>query len=178
MKQSWMIVRIVCALVVIFAMGVWVGRLTAPTPQGASLPEKESDAPEREWGSPEQRKRTVDMVSKRVIPHYQGSLQLSDEEVEELRPFFLHAGRQMWRSMPRTPRPGCGAVLGFHKRIAPFLDEEQKKRARQAGRGCAAAARGLVGAVRAGQTSRLGSRKVEGRKSFRRRRVRCPERSA
>lgn len=126
MKPTWMIARIVCALVVIFALGIWVGRLTAPREKVAAPPETPAGGMDREWGSPAERQRTIDMVTKRVIPHYQSTLQMSDELVEELRPFFMHAGRQMAKHPPNT-EGRMWAVLGFHKRIRPFLDEDQNK---------------------------------------------------
>ena len=133
MKQTWLIGRIVCALVVIFAMGIWVGRMTGPSQKGETTPPPEaSDVPDREWGSPEQRARTVDMVTKRVIPHYRNELTLSDEQLEELRPFFMHAGRQMAKHPPNTELR-MWAVLQFHKRIKPLLDEQQQVRLEKIG---------------------------------------------
>ncbi|MEP4078007.1 hypothetical protein [Haloferula sp.] len=122
-RQTWLVVRIVVALMAIFVMGMWVGRMTAPKDVEIVevVAEGGGDNAERQRGT------YGDRVSMRVVPRYREALDLTEEQLEELRPAFIQAGRDMAR-YPAKSEGRFKTLLKFHETIRPALSDEQKEK--------------------------------------------------
>ncbi len=120
-RQTWLVVRIVVALMAIFVMGIWVGRMTAPKEVEVVevVPEKGGDPTERKRGT------QADRVSVKVVQRYRAALDLTDAQLEELRPVFIRSGRDMAK-YPAKSEGRFKMLLKFHEAIKPSLTEEQK----------------------------------------------------
>jgi len=121
MKNTWIILRIVLSLVAIFALGIWIGRTTAPdivlSPTDSAL-ESEADLSTKGSGR----------VTRRAMERYQKELELSNEQMDLLRPAFENVTLRMI-VLPKTSRARMAVVEDFHDEIAPHLTPEQQKKA-------------------------------------------------
>ena len=125
MKNTWVTVRIVCALVVIFSMGIWVGRLTAPESKVVRLNAQGKEIVVEENGR--ERGTRADKVTVQVVKRYKAELDLSREQLEEMRPLFMEAGKKMVVH-PAYSDERIQILTEFHKQIESLLNEEQKKK--------------------------------------------------
>lgn len=120
MKNHWIIIRIVLALVAIFALGIWVGRVTAP----------EMNAPPFEL-SIEQDDSADEMALKqafvRVMARYRAELELTNEQVRILRPEFVVVSRRM-QVLPKVSKARLAVLEDFHEELRKHLSEEQKEK--------------------------------------------------
>ena len=124
MKNHWIIVRIVTALIAIFALGIWVGRLTAPSSEVVRLNPQGKEVTTDENGR--QRGTPADRVTLQVVKRYRARLNLTKDQLEELRPLFMETGKKMVR-FPVRSQERIEILEGFHDQIAPFLSEEQRE---------------------------------------------------
>ena len=115
MSHTWVIVRIGLALAAIFSLGVWAGRMTAPSPIEVDHPAGPGDVPR----SPQLRK---------VVDRYRQEVGLSEVQLEAMREGFLENDRKM-RKLPRNSAERLEVIEQFHRDIAPLLTEEQQRRA-------------------------------------------------
>lgn len=121
MKNTWIILRIVLSLVAIFALGIWVGRITAPETMRSSL---ESDLEAEADHSP----RGAGRVTRKAMERYQKDLGLSAEQMDRLRPAFENVTLRMV-VLPKGSKARMAVVEDFHEEIAPHLTPEQREKA-------------------------------------------------
>lgn len=121
MKDTWIILRIVLSLASIFALGIWVGRTTAPElvmPPSVPAVEFEADS------SPQKLNR----YTRRAMERYQQDLGLSPEQMNLLRPAFENATLQMV-VLPKASRARREVIEDFHENMKPHLTPAQQKKA-------------------------------------------------
>lgn len=118
MKNQWIIIRIVLALVAIFAIGIWVGRVTAPEFAMQPLEVTIDEADEAD-------QVVLKRVVLRAMTKYRTDLDLTNEQVRILRPEFVATSRRM-QVLPRTAKARLPVLEDFHAKIAEHLTEEQK----------------------------------------------------
>jgi hypothetical protein len=122
MKTTWIIARIALALIAIFALGIWVGRTTAPAPAGGEEIVL-SPLPSESHSESELRALTV-----RQMKRYQQALGLSREEMKKLYPEFEALSRQII-TLPKLSKARLLLIEEFHQRLNENLTEEQKVKA-------------------------------------------------
>lgn len=113
MKDYWIIIRVVLALIAIFAMGVWVGRTSMP------LSEK------GEVGTAISKRDDLPRMGKRVMTRYHEKLQFSDEQLETVRLMFVAVTRRM-EILPKSSLARLAVLEDFHEELAQILTEEQR----------------------------------------------------
>lgn len=123
MKNTWVIIRIVCALAVIFSLGIWVGRMTAPEGKIVRLNAQGKEIVMKENGR--ERGTRADKVTVLVVKRYKAELELTREQLEEMRPLFMAAGKEMV-NYPAYSEERIEILRRFHKQIEPMLDEDQR----------------------------------------------------
>ncbi|MGI9243205.1 MAG: hypothetical protein ACR2RV_20575 [Verrucomicrobiales bacterium] len=123
MKNTWIVARIVCALVAIFSLGIWVGRLTAPEAEVVRLNARGNEIVVEENGR--ERGTRADKVTQQVVRRYRAELNLNKAQMEEIRPLFMATGKEMVRFPPNS-KERIDILLRFHQQIEPTLDEEQR----------------------------------------------------
>ena len=123
--------RVVLLLLVIFASGVWVGHLATERwgGEGEELAweeevDDEADSTTEAIDAPPTRREMI-QNTKRVAQRYRDSLQLTEEQVEALRPYFIEAGKAMME-LPSNSPLRIGVLEQLHREIRPLLDDEQK----------------------------------------------------
>ncbi len=115
MKTPWIVIRIGLALVAIFAIGMWVGRVTAPQVDEELVIPKEATMDEE----------TLRYATQRAIRRYRNELDLSQEQMKTIRPMFLTVSRRM-AMLPSHSKARLAVIEDFHDEISPHLSEEQK----------------------------------------------------
>jgi len=118
MKKYWLVGRIVLTLLVIFILGIVVGRLTTPI---AEAPLEVVIVDEKANRLSESRVRRV---TRRAMTKYRQELQLTRAQMKDLGPLFLETTRKMdeleLRSQARMEQ-----IELFHKKMQPYLTPEQ-----------------------------------------------------
>jgi len=121
MKPQWIVIRIILALVAIFAIGVWVGRVTAP-----QIPDEEVEIAEGATAD----EKALKHVTQRAMRRYRVELDLSDEQMKIIRPMILNVSRRI-AILPRLSKARLAVIEDFHDEIRPHLTEEQKAKAQK-----------------------------------------------
>jgi len=118
MKTHWIVIRIVFVLFAIFALGVWVGRMTAPQENDAEL--VIADGINKQV-SPAR----LDKVTRRALRRYTRELELTRDQVAKLRPLFYQVSKRM-EILPKHSKARLAVIEDFHEQIVPYLTDEQK----------------------------------------------------
>ncbi len=117
MKVSFLVLRILALMLVIFASGVWVGRsLLPPSPEA---PETEID-PEAAAQLPAR--------PLRVFTRYVEELGLAPDQQRIAAPLLLECAREM-RGLAKNTPERLAALERFHEKLSPHLDPGQRVRA-------------------------------------------------
>ena len=124
MKTYWLVGRIVLTLLVIFILGVVVGRLTVPKvddPFEVVIVDEKANR----LDEPRIRK-----VTRRAIAKYRQELQLTRAQLKELGPLFLETTRKMEDLKPKS-QARLEQIEMFHKELQPHLTPEQVELAKK-----------------------------------------------
>ncbi|MFN3407728.1 MAG: hypothetical protein ACK45B_01930 [Limisphaerales bacterium] len=126
-QTAWPVIRVVLALLGIFAGGVWVGRMTAPPPMPFRPPL--SVAPSPTGGRP-QTDQPFRAEMQHLLELYRFRLNLTPAQVEKIVPLLERATAEMRRWPPRSPERHQ-RIARFHEEIAELLTAEQREQARR-----------------------------------------------
>ena len=119
MKNKWIVIRILLALGAIFAIGMWVGRETAPQVEDEELVITEGATMDEE---------TLRYATQRATRRYRNELELTQEQMKIIRPMVLNVSRRI-AMLPPKSKARLAVIEDFHDEIRPHLTEEQKEKA-------------------------------------------------
>lgn len=123
MSQSiWPMVRVATALIVIFASGIWIGRLTTSGP--IPLDGVTSITEERRLKKPGT--QDLERAIRRATRRYQRELKLSPSQLKRIRPLIEESSLRI-EVLPPFSQARLGVIRDFHDEIRPFLTEPQKQ---------------------------------------------------
>ena len=126
-QTAWPVIRIVLALLGIFACGVWVGRMTARPP----LPPRPSmSAGAMPPGGGPRTDRPFRAEVQHVLELYRFRLNLTPAQMEKIAPLLERTTAEMRGLPPRAPERHQ-RIARFHEEIADLLTPEQQEQARR-----------------------------------------------
>jgi hypothetical protein len=125
MKKQWIILRTACAIFIIFALGVWVGKQLGPSEETLTQEDIEELSPTSEVAL-----REIKKSFHRAMQKYNAVLKLTTEQQKELRPLFVSATKRM-ALLDKNSKARLAVVEDFHAEIAKYLTDEQKVAADQ-----------------------------------------------
>jgi hypothetical protein len=128
MSKTSTLIRISLWVVLIFGLGIAVGRLTSPhgkmdAAEGAAFDES---APREAIPEEEATRRETIRSTRRVMQNYATALSLSEEQIAATNPLFIRCGQEMAK-LPKQSLLRRGVLQKFHEQLAPHLNSEQKK---------------------------------------------------
>lgn len=123
MKNHWIIIRIVLSLVVIFVLGIWVGRMTSShvSVEPLQISIEKGDSKEEV----EIKKTTL-----RSLTKYRTHLRLTKDQVRTLRPEFSKVTRRMY-FLPKLSKARLAVLEEFHEELQKHLSEEQREKLKE-----------------------------------------------
>lgn len=129
MSKTTTLIRISLWVVLIFGLGIAVGRLTSPlgktdVVEGAAF---EESTPGEAISEEEATRRETIRSTRRVMQNYATALSLSEEQIAATKPLFIRCGQEMAK-LPKQSPLRRGVLQKFHEQLAPHLNAEQKKR--------------------------------------------------
>lgn len=125
-QPAWSVIRVVLALLGIFACGVWVGRMTARPPMPPRPLPPAAAAP---TGGP-QTDQPFRSEMQHLLELYRFRLNLAPAQVEKIAPLLERATAEMRGWPPRSPERHQ-RIARFHEEIADLLTPEQREQARR-----------------------------------------------
>lgn len=126
-QTAWPVIRIVLALLGIFACGVWVGRMTARPPMPLRPPLPAAVAPA---GGGPQTDQPFRAEMQHLLELYRFRLNLTPAQVEKIAPLLERATAEMRGWLPHSPERHQ-RIARFHEEIADLLTPEQREQARR-----------------------------------------------
>ena len=128
MSKTSTLIRISLWVVLIFGLGVAVGRLTSSRGKADAIGNKEFDESVSVEVIPaeEVTRRETIRSTRRVMQNYATALSLSEEQIAATKPLFIHCGQEMAK-LPKQSPLRRGLLQKFHEQLAPHLNAEQKK---------------------------------------------------
>lgn len=126
-QTAWPVIRVVLALLGIFACGVWVGRITARPPMPPRPPLPAAVAPA---GGGPQTDQPFRAEMQHLLELYRLRLNLTPAQAEKIAPPLERATAEMRGWPPRSPERHQ-RIARFHEEIADLLTPEQREQARR-----------------------------------------------
>ena len=119
MKTPWIVIRIILSLGAIFAIGMWVGRVTAPQVEEEELAITDGPVMDEE---------ALRYATQRATRRYRNELELTQEQMKIIRPMVLNVSRRI-AMLPSHSKARLAVIEDFHDGMRPHLTEEQKAKA-------------------------------------------------
>ncbi|MDP0490148.1 MAG: hypothetical protein Q7Q71_03750 [Verrucomicrobiota bacterium JB023] len=122
MKTVLLVLKIGSLMAIIFACGIWVGRMTAPVKVVETVVVKE--------GSGGSKSPRMAPQARHVFEQYVRALELTMEQQLILEPLFVETGRRV-AQLPRLSDARGEEYEKLHERMNPHLTPSQRKIADQ-----------------------------------------------
>jgi hypothetical protein len=113
-----LVMRVVALMAVVFACGMWIGRMTDP-----KVPPADPNSIGESSGDFHMPPRVA-----KVFSSYVQELELNAEQEEKLAPLLKEYAKRM-AGMPKNSEERFGELGSFHERMGEFLSEKQKLKA-------------------------------------------------
>jgi hypothetical protein len=128
MSKTSTLIRISLWVVLIFGLGIAVGRLTSSHGKSDAIEDREFDELVSVEAIPaeEATRRETIRSTRRVMQNYATALSLSEEQIAATNPLFIRCGQEMAK-LPKQSPLRRGVLQKFHEQLAPHLNPEQKK---------------------------------------------------